>query len=81
MLNTRVGAIGSDKYSGPFWETVGTQDPVGIQCMVLNNDMQYAFATALQNPLEDYDTNVKEHCRQMGNRQYTANPRLRLNPP
>ena len=39
MLHTRVGAIGTDKYSVPGWETVGIQDPVGTQCNVLSNDM------------------------------------------
>ena len=47
MLHTRVGATGTDKYSVPGWETVGIQDPVGTQCKVLSNDMQYSFATAL----------------------------------
>ena len=47
MPHTRVGAIGTDRYSVPGQETVGIQDPVGTQCKVLNNDMQYAFATAL----------------------------------
>ena len=54
MLHTRVGAIGTDKYSVPGQETVGIQDPVGMQCKVLSNDMQYAFATALLDQLEDY---------------------------
>ena len=53
MLYTRMGAIGTDKYSVSGWETVGIQDPVGTQCKVLSNDMQYAFATALLDQLED----------------------------
>ena len=44
MLHTRVGAIGTDKHSVPGQETVGIQDPVDTQHMVLSNDMQYAFA-------------------------------------
>ena len=68
MMHTRVGAIGTDKYSVPSWETVGIQDPVGIQCMALNNEMQYAFATALLDQLEDYGTDVKEHHRRLRNR-------------
>ena len=63
MLQTRVGAIGTDKYSVPGQETVGIQDQVGTQCKVLSNDRQYAFATALLDQLEDYGANVKEHCR------------------
>ena len=54
MMHTRVGAIGTDKYSIPGQETVGIQDPVGTQCLVLRNDMQYAFASALLDQLEDY---------------------------
>ena len=50
MLHTRVGAIGTDKCSVSGWETVEIQDPVGMQCMVLCDDMQYAFATALLDP-------------------------------
>ena len=50
MLHTRVGTIGIDKYSVPGQGTVGIQDPVGMQCKVLSNDMQYAFATALLDP-------------------------------
>ena len=67
MLHTRVGAIGTDKYSVPCWETVGIQDPVGTQCKVLSNDMQYAFTTAI---LEEYGANVKEHHRSLRTRQY-----------
>ena len=29
MMHTRVGAIDTDKYSVPGWETVGIQDPMG----------------------------------------------------
>ena len=61
MLHTSVGAIGTDKFSVPGWETVGIQDPVGTQCKVLNNDMQYAFAKTLLDQLEDYGVDVKEH--------------------
>ena len=68
LLHTRVSAIVTDKYLVPGQETVGIKDAVGTQCMVLNNDMQYAFATALLDQLEDYGADVKEHCR------------LRLNP-
>ena len=70
-----------DKCSVPGQETVGIQDPVGTQCKVLSNDMLYAFATALLDQLEDYGANVKEHDRGLRTRQYTADPRMRLNPP
>ena len=72
MLHTRVGAIGTDKYSVSGQETVWIQDPVGTQCKALNNDMLHAFATALLNQLEDYGTNVKEHYRRLRTMQYPA---------
>ena len=65
MLHTRVGTLGTDKYSIPCWETVGIQDPVGTQCKVLSNDMQYAFATGLLHQLEDYGADVKEPHRRL----------------
>ena len=70
MLHTRAGAIGTDTYSVPGQETIGIQDSVGTQCKLLSNDMQYAFATALLDKLEDYGTNVKEHHRRLRTRQY-----------
>ena len=81
MLHTRVGAIGTDKYSVPHQETVGIQDLVGTQYTVLSNDMQYAFASALLDQLEGYGANVIEHCRRLRNRQYTAKPQIEANPP
>ena len=77
MLHTRVGAIGTDKYSVPGQEAVGIQDLVGTQCKVLSNDMQYAFTTALLDQLEDYGANVKEHCRRLRTRQYPAKPQIK----
>ena len=78
MLHTRLGAIGTDKSSVPGWETVRIQDPVGTQCKVLSDDMQYAFATALLDQLEDYGTDFKEHHRRLRTSQYPTNPKLRL---
>ena len=80
MLHTKVGAIGTDKYSVPGWETVGIQDPVGTECKVLNNEMQYAFATALLDQLEDYGANVKEHHRRLWTRQYPAKLQIEAKP-
>ena len=80
ILQTRVGAIGTDKYSVPGWETVGIQDPVGAQCKVLSNNMQYAFDTALPDQLEDYGINVKEHHRRLRTRQYTTKPQIEGKP-
>ena len=75
-----MGAIGTDKYSVPGWETVGIHNPVGIQRKVLSNDMQYAFATALLDQLEDYGTDVMEHCRRLRTRQHPAKPQIEVKP-
>ena len=75
-MHTRVGVIGTDKCSVPGQETIGIQDPVGMQCKVLNNDMQYAFATALLDQPEDYGTNVKEQFRRLRTRKYPENPQI-----
>ena len=80
MLHTRVGAIGTDKCSVPGQETVGIQDPVGMQCKELSNDVQYAFATALLDQFEDCGANVKEHCRRLMTRQYTVKPQIEAKP-
>ena len=72
MLHTRVAAIGTDKCSVLGQKTLGIQDPVGTQCMVLRNDMQYAFASALLDQLEDYGADVKEHCKRLRNMDYIA---------
>ena len=80
MLHNRVGVIGTDKYSVPGQETVGIQDPMGAQSKVLSNDMQYAFATALLDQLEDYGADVKEHCRRLRTGQYPAKPQLEAKP-
>ena len=63
MLHTRVGAIGTNAYSVPSQETDRIQDPAGTQHMVLSHDMQFAFASALLDQLQDYGTNVRENCR------------------
>ena len=80
MMHTRVGAIGTDKYSVPGWETVGIQDPVGTEHTVLSNDIQYAFSSALLDQLKDYGANVKEHHRRLRNRQYTVKPQIEAKP-
>ena len=80
MLHTRVGAIGTDKYSVPCWDTVGIQDPVGTQCKLFSDGMQYDFATALLDQLEDYGANVKGYRRRLRTRQYTAKPQIEAKP-
>ena len=71
-MHTRVGAIGTNQCLVPGWEIVGIQDPVGTQCTVLCNDMQFAFTSALLDQLEDYGTIVREHCRRVRGRHHTA---------
>ena len=72
MMHTRVGTIGTNRGSVSGWETVGIQDPAGTQCTVLSNDMQFAFASALLDQLEDYGTDVREHHRRLRDRHHTA---------
>ena len=72
MVDIRVGAIGTNQCSVPGQETVGIQDPVGTQHMVLHNDMQFAFASGLLEQLEDYGTNVWEHHRRLRDKYHTA---------
>ena len=64
-MYTRVGAIGTNSGSVPGQESVGIQEPVGAQHMELSNDMQFPFASALLEQLEDYGTDVREHCRRL----------------
>ena len=58
-------------------ETVEIQDSVGNKRMVLNYDMKNDFASALLDQLEDLGTNVKEHCRRLRPRQYSAIPQIK----
>ena len=72
MLHIRVGAIGTNAYSVPGWETVGILDPVGTKHMVLSNDMQFDFTSALLDQLQDYGTDVREYCRRLRDRHHTT---------
>ena len=80
MMHTRVGAIVTNRGSIPGWETVRIQDPAGTQCMVLSNDMQFAFTSALLIQLDDYGTFVREHCRRLRDRHHTANTPIEAKP-
>ena len=80
MLHTRVVATGINVYSGPGQEAVGIQDPVGTQCTALSNDMQFAFASALLDQLEDYGTDVREHHRRLRDRHHTAKTPIEMKP-
>ena len=72
MMHTRVGAIGTNRGSVPGQETVVIQDPAGTQHMVLGNDMQFAFTSALLTQLADYGADVREHCRRLRDMYHTA---------
>ena len=48
--------------------------------MVLHNDMQFAFASALLDQLEDYGANVREHHRRPRDRHHTAKTLMVANP-
>ena len=76
MVHIRMGAVSTDKYSEVGQETVGIHDPVGTQIKVTNDDMQYDFATALLDQLEDYGTDVNEHCMRLMTRQYSAKSQI-----
>ena len=76
MMQTIMGDIHADKYSVLGQETVRTQDPVGNESKVMNNDMQYAFATALLDQLEDYGKDINEHHRRLRTRQYSEKPQI-----
>ena len=76
MVHPRVDTIGTDKYSVPGQETVRIQAPVGTQGRVSDNDMQYAFASALLDQLDSYGADVNEHYRRLRNKQYSAKPQI-----
>ena len=80
MLSSRVNSIEADKYSASGQETVGSQGPVGTQCIGSRNEMQYAFASALLDQLEENGTDVREHRRRLRIRQYSALPQIEAKP-
>ena len=76
MVDTREGAIRTGKNSALGQRTVGFQDPVGNRRLVIDHEMQNAFASALLDQLEDLGTDVNEHCRRLRPRQYSAIPKI-----
>ena len=62
------------QYSALGWEPVEVQEPVGGQKIVINNDMQLAYASALLDHLEDLGANVQSHHRRLRARHYPALP-------
>ena len=76
MMHAKVGAIRNGQSSALGQETVGIQDSGGNKRMILNYDMQKAFASALLDLCEVLGANVKEHCRRLRPRQYSAVPQI-----
>ena len=76
-MHDKVGAIRTEQSSAPGQETVRSQDSEGNKRMVLNYDMQNAFASALLDQLEDLGTDVKEHYKRLRPRQYSAIPQIK----
>ena len=76
---TNLGSANVDtrragQYSALGWEPVEVQEPVGGQMIVINNDMQLAYASALSDHLEDLGANVQSHRRRLRARHYPALP-------
>ena len=76
MMHAKVGAIRTEQCSALGQEIVGIQDSGGDKRMVLNYDMQNAFASALLDQLKDLGPNVKEHHKRLRPRQYSAIPQI-----
>ena len=70
------GAIRAGQSSALGQRTVGFQDPVGNRGLVMDHEIQNAFALALLDQLEDLGTNIKEHHRRLRSRQYSAIPQI-----
>ena len=76
MVHTREGAIRARQSSALGQRTVGFQDPVGKRRLVMDHEMWNAFASVPLDQLEDLGTYVKEHCRRLRPRQYSAVPQI-----
>ena len=70
IVNTRRAG----QYFALGQEPEEVQEPVGGQKIVINNDMQLAYASALLDHLEDLGSNVQSHCRRLRARHYPALP-------
>ena len=62
------------QYSALGQESVEVQETVGGQKIVIDNDMQLAYASALLDQLEDLGADVQSHHRRLGVRHYPALP-------
>ena len=62
------------QYSALRQEHVEVQESEGGQKIVINNDIQHAYASHLLDHLEELGTDVQSHCRRLGARHYPALP-------
>ena len=69
MVHTREGAIRTGQRSALGQMPAGFQDPVGNRRLVIDQEMQSAFASALLDQLKDLGANVMEHHRTLRLRQ------------
>ena len=76
MMHAKVGAIRTTQISALGQVTVEIHNSVGDKTMVLNDNMQNAFASALSDQLEDLGADVKEHHRRLRPWQYSANHQI-----
>ena len=76
MPSSSVKGTEAHKYSASGWETVGSQGPVGTQGLESRQELQYAFARALLDQLEQNGTDVREDHRWLLARQYSAVPQI-----
>ena len=77
MVYTREGAIRAGQSWALGQRTIGIQDPVGNGRLVMDHEMHNAFASALLDQLEDLGIDVKEYCKRLRPRQYSAVPQIK----
>ncbi len=75
---SRMGAVRFEQNSNLGQGTVGIQDPVGNQRTGFEKDLQFAYASALLDQLEDLGADVKEHRRRLRLRQFSAKPQIEV---
>ena len=76
MVHTTEGVIRTGQSSVLGQRTVGLQDPIGNRGLVMDHEMQDAFALALLDQLEDLGAYVTDHHRRPKPRQYSATPQI-----
>ena len=76
MSIPKVGAIGADHSSVPCQVTVQYLEPLGNRKMDRDYQMHNAFVPTFLDQLENLGANVKEHCRRLRPKQYSAIPQI-----